>query len=440
MLDIRILRRDPEAVRKNIARRNNPVHIERLDLLLKTDTDFRLAQHDLESKRSEHNNLTRQIAARRKGGGDSSELERRAGELSAQIQALERELNTLEARRGELLKLVPNLLDEKTPDGPDESANPVVRTVGEKPVFDFPPKSQVDLIEALDFADTERAAKISGARFYFMKRELVLLDLSVLRLALDMLVGKGFVPLFPPEMMRRESYEGVTPMGDFEETMYKIEGDDLYLIATSEHPLVAMHSGETLEASQLPLKYAGLSVNFRREAGAHGRDTKGMFRVHNFNKVEQVVFCRPEDSPSLLAEILQNAEEIFQALEIPYRVVEICSGDISAKNSRQFDIEAWLPAQNTYREVVSASNCTSYQSASLKIRYRLKQGGAEKEYVHTLNSTAVATPRALLALIENHQEKDGSITLPKALQKYMDGRTELRPFQTRENKEATGSA
>ncbi len=427
-MDIRLIRKDPDKVRRNIMRRHKDAYLKSFDRLLAVDSDLRKKLTELESKRAEHNRLTRLVAQQiKQGTAGVEETQRIASQLSSTIGELERVVEALKNERDRLLKLVPNMLDDSTPDGPDETANVVVKTVGDKPVFDFEPKSHVDLISQLGLADLDRAAKISGSRFYFLKSDLVLLDLSVLRFALDRLVAKGFTPVFPPEMMRRQAYEGVTPLQDFEETMYKVEGEDLYLIATSEHPLVAMHMDETFEADELPLKYAGVSVNFRREAGAHGKDTKGIFRVHNFNKIEQVVFCVPDESPKYLEELLQNAEEIFRDLEIPYRVVEICSGDISPKNAKQYDIEAWMPAQNTYREVVSTSNCTSYQAVSLNIKYRLKRGSAEKDYVHTLNSTAVATPRALVAILENHQQRDGAIRIPRVLVPYMNGKTEIAP-------------
>lgn len=419
MLDLRVIRADPEGVRKNILRRHNERYLRSFEELLITDQEFRRRQKELEERRTELNRTTREIAKLRKESQDTVGLESLASALSNEITLMENAIQQLEMKRTALLKEVPNLLDPSVPDGQDDSQNVVVRKVGEPRVFEFEPKSHTDIIQELNLADIERAAKISGSRFYFLKGDLVLLDLSVLRFAVDTLVRKGFTPVFPPEMMRRDSYEGVTPLADFEDVMYRIQDEDLYLIATSEHPIVAMHSDEIFESDNLPLRYTGISVNFRREAGAHGKDTKGIFRVHNFNKVEQVVFCRPEDSPLILNELLENAEEIFRALEIPYRVVEICSGDMSPKNAKQYDIEAWLPAQKTYREVVSTSNCTSYQAASLKIRFRKERGSQEKEYVHTLNSTAVATPRALVAILENHQEADGSVRIPKALEHYM---------------------
>jgi seryl-tRNA synthetase len=426
MLDIKLIRKAPEMVRRNVLRRHKELYMQNLDRLISVDEELRKKQVELDSKRAEHNKITRMIAQMKSKGENSLEIERKASTLSAEIDTVEKTVGELTRERDKLLKTVPNLLDEGTPDGYNDVDNVVVKEVGEKKKFDFAPKSHIDLIRDLDLADLDRATKVAGARFFFLKNDLVLLDLAVLRFTLDSLVKKGFTPIFPPEMMRREAYEGVTPLADFEDTMYKIDDEDLYLIATSEHPLVAMHMDETFEVDELPRKYAGISVNFRREAGAHGKDTKGIFRVHNFNKVEQVVFCRPEDSSKYLQELVSNAEEVFQKLEVPYRIVEICSGDISPKNAKQFDIEAWLPAQNAYREVVSASNCTSYQAVSLGIKYRLRKGGAQKEYVHTLNSTAVATPRALVAILENHQRADGSVKIPEVLIPYMNGKTVIR--------------
>lgn len=420
MIDLKVVRRDPESARRNIARRRREDYLKSFDELIEADIQFRKLQAELDAKRSAHNKVTREVAQLVSGGGDAGTLQTRASALADEIRGLEAQVKEFEEKRLRLAEKVPNLLDPAVPEGTDESQNVVVRTEGEVSQPGFKLKSHVDLIESLDLADLERAAKIAGARHYFLKNELVLLDMALTRYAVEMLVRKGFTPVYPPEMMRDEYYRGVAPLGDFADVMYKIDGEDQYLIATSEHPLVAMHGGEILDEEDLPLKYVGYSVNFRKEAGAHGKDTKGIFRVHNFNKVEQVVFSKPEDSSKILFDLLGNAEEIFRSLKIPYRVVEICSGDLSPKNARQFDIEAWMPAQNVYREVVSASNCTTYQSVALGIRFRNAKS-KEKEYVHTLNSTAVATPRALVAVIENYQTPEGEVRVPEVLKPYMGG-------------------
>ncbi|MEM3592402.1 MAG: serine--tRNA ligase, partial [Candidatus Micrarchaeia archaeon] len=262
---------------------------------------------------------------------------------------------------------------------------------------------------------------------YYLKNDLVLLDMALQRMVMELMVKKGFTPVYPPFMLKRKPYEGVTDLGTFEEALYKIEGEDLYLISTSEHPIAAMHMGEIIEEERLPLKYVGISACFRKEAGAHGKDTKGIFRVHQFNKIEQFVFCKPEDSWNIHEELIRNAEEIFQKIEVPYRIVNICTGEIGIVAAKKYDLEAWMPAQNTYREMISCSNCTSYQAIRLNIRYG-KVGAEGKEYVHTLNSTAIATPRAIVAIMENHQDRDGSIIIPKAVVPYF-GKERIEPVK-----------
>jgi len=244
-----------------------------------------------------------------------------------------------------------------------------------------------------------------------------MLDLALKQLALDMLIKKGFIPVEPPFMIRREPYEGVTDLGDFEDVLYKIEGEDLYLIATSEHPIAAMHMNEVLDKDKLPLKYAGISPCFRKEAGAHGKDTKGIFRVHQFNKIEQFVFCKEEDSWKIFEELLKNAEELFKKLKLHYRVVNICTEEIGTLAAKKYDIEVWFPVQKAYREAVSCSNCTDYQARRLNIKY---DDNGERKIMHTLNSTEIATGRVLAAILENYQQKDGSVKIPAVLQKYIN--------------------
>ena len=423
MLDIKFIRKNPDAVRADLVKRGDKEKQQWLEDLIQKDVEYRQLLADMEKMRAERNVITRKIseAVKKKDGKTIAEAKKAAAELPAKIKAAERKVEEIQAKVKFYLMRLPNVLHDSVPVGKDDTENQVVRKWGvEKTAkeFGFEPKSHVDMLTALDVADVERAANVSGARAYYLKNDLVLLDMSIHRMALDMMVEKGFTPILPPFMMRREPYEGVTDLADFENVMYKIEGEDMYLIATSEHPIAAMHMNEILEEEKLPLKYAGISTCFRKEAGAHGKDTKGIFRVHQFNKVEQFVFCKPEDSWKLHEELLANAEEVFKALEIPYRVVNVCTGDIGIVAAKKYDMEAWMPVQNAYREVVSCSNCTSYQAVRLNVRYG-KVGAEGKEHVHTLNSTAVATPRAIVAIMENHQEKDGSIRVPKALARYL---------------------
>ncbi|MGD0511436.1 MAG: serine--tRNA ligase, partial [Candidatus Micrarchaeaceae archaeon] len=291
-------------------------------------------------------------------------------------------------------------------------------------------KNHEEILSDLGLVDIERAAKISGARFFFLKGDFALLEQSLIRFALDELVRKGYTMIAPPLVLKKKYYSGVTALGDFEDMLYKIEDpkeaagkkdyehieEELFMIGTSEHPMAAMHAEETFAGSELPLKYVGLSPCFRREAGAHGKDTKGIFRVHQFYKVEQFVFARQEDSWEYFDELVKNEEEIFQKLKLPYHVIDICTGDIGTVAAKKVDLEAWMPSQQKYREVTSASNCTDWQSLRLDIKYDEK---GERKYVHTLNATAVATNRTLVAIVENYANPDGTITVPDALVPYM---------------------
>lgn len=417
MLELRFVRENADAIRQNYKKRANSELLKRLDALLVADKDYLAALKQVETVRQRRNTISKEINDAKKAGTDAASLFKEAKELPEKVSKVDAKAMEMFSGVNRLLNSLPNLLHESVPEAPDESGNVTVREWGGRDVPDFGIQSHVDLIAKLGIADIERAAKTSGARFYFLTNELVLLDLALQRFALESLYKKGFVPVYPPFMMRRGPYEGVTDLKDFEDVMYKIDGEDLYLIATSEHPMAAMHMDEVFAEEDLPAKYAGVSACFRKEAGAHGKDTKGIFRVHQFTKVEQFVFCKPEDSWEIHEELLANAEELFQKLELPYRVVNICTGDIGTVAAKKYDIETWMPAQGTYREVVSCSNCTSYQAVGLNVKYG-KYGGA-KEYVHTLNSTAIANPRAIVAILENHQQPDGSIKMPKALQSYL---------------------
>jgi seryl-tRNA synthetase len=315
--------------------------------------------------------------------------------------------------------LLPNLLHETVPFGKDEHDNVQIKEWGQTPKFGFSVKNHIDLAVNLDIVDVERAGKVAGSRFFYLKGRGVLLDMALMSFAMEEMMHKGYLPVEPPYLMRREPYEGVTSLSDFGEVLYKIENEDLYLIATSEHPMAAMYTNEVFKEEDLPLKLAGASACFRKEAGAHGKDTRGIFRTHQFNKIEQFIFCNPEQSWKLHEELLQNAESLVQKLGLPYRVVNVCTGDIGTVAAKKYDIEAWMPAQEGYREIISCSNCTDYQARRLNIRYREKEGAPTKGVVHTLNSTAIATGRTMVAILENFQQEDGSVVVPQSLRKYM---------------------
>ncbi|MEM3641709.1 MAG: serine--tRNA ligase, partial [Candidatus Bathyarchaeia archaeon] len=375
----------------------------------------------------ERNRMTAEIAATKKKGLDVTSIVLKAKTIDEKITELERQVSEYEEKVRHYLMRLPNLLHDSVPIGKDELDNLTVRTWGTTPKFSFPPKDHIDLGLSLDIMDVERAGKIAGARFFYLKREGVLLDMALINFALEEMVKKGYTPVEPPFLMRRKPYEGVVALSDFEDMLYKIENEELYLIATSEHPMAAMFMDEVLKAEDLPIKFVGISTNFRKEAGAHGKDTRGIFRTHQFNKVEQFVFCKPEDSWEIHEELIRNAEELFQKLGLAYRVVNICTGEIGTVAAKKYDIEVWMPAQGIYREVVSCSNCTDYQARRLNIRYREKEGEPPKGFVHTLNSTALATGRTIVAILENYQQEDGSVRIPEVLRKYMGGVEKIEP-------------
>lgn len=421
MLDIKLIRENPKFVRNNLEKRQNPENLRMLDELIDFDRKWRQHLTELNELRHERRLITTEIAALKKKRKDVDKELAKAKKIDTEITALEKTVGECEQKVHYYLMRLPNLLHETVPTGRDENDNVQVRSWGEIPKFNFPVKDHINLGLSLDIMDVERAGKIAGARFFYLKRDGVLLDMALMSFALEEMVKKGYTPIEPPYLMRREPYEGVVALSDFEDVLYKIEKEDLYLIATSEHPMAAMFMNEVLKAEDLPLKLVGISTNFRKEAGAHGKDTRGIFRTHQFNKIEQFVFCKPEESWKIHEELIQNAEELVQKLGLPYRVVNDCTGDIGTVAAKKYDIEAWMPAQDAFKEIISCSNCTDYQARRLNIKYREKEGEPPKGFVHTLNSTAIATGRTIVAILENNQQKDGSVGVPEVLRKYMGG-------------------
>jgi seryl-tRNA synthetase len=419
MLDIKLIRENPELVRNNLMKRGNPENIKMLDELVDIDRKWRQNLTKLNDLRHKRKLVTAEIATLKKTGKDARDKVEKAKSIDSEITSIEKEVARAEEKTRDYLMRLPNLLHETVPVGKDENDNVQIRAWGTIPKFDFPAKNHIDLSLNLDIIDIERAGKIAGSRFFYLKKEGVFLDMALMSFALEEIVRKGYLPVEPPYLMRRDAYEGVTALSDFADVLYKIENEDLYLIATSEHPMAAMFKNEVLKEEGLPLKLAGVSACFRKEAGAHGKDTRGIFRTHQFNKIEQFVYCKPEESWKLHEELVRNAEELVQKLGLPYRVVNVCTGDIGTVAAKKYDIEAWMPAQNAYREIISCSNCTDYQARRLNIRYREKEGAPPKGFVHTLNSTAIATGRTIVAILENFQQEDGSIVVPKVLRKYM---------------------
>jgi seryl-tRNA synthetase len=424
VLDVKLVREDPRAIIRNLERRGVLQKVPLVDEAAKADSEWRKFKTEVDKLRHKQNELTAQVAAMKKRGDPIEAKLKEVRGIPQEIEDLEAKSAERYARLNGILMSMPNMLHESVPTGKDETQSVVTRSVGKKPKFSFEPKHHIDLLAELGMVDMERAAKVAGARFFFLKGDAVKLEHAIMQYALDFLKERGFMAVEPPFMLNRAAYEGVVNLEDFGPVIYKIEGEDLHLIATSEHPLVSMHRDEILEDSDLPIKYCGFSPCFRVEAGAHGKDTKGIFRVHQFYKVEQVIFCRPEESWTLHEELVSNVERIYQALEIPYRVVVLCSGDTGFMSAKTFDVEAWLPGQQNYREMASASNITDFQARRLLIRYREKQN-APTALVHTLNSTAVVT-RTLVALVENFQQKDGTVKIPEILSPYMGGMDSLR--------------
>ncbi|MCD6431215.1 serine--tRNA ligase [Candidatus Bathyarchaeota archaeon] len=427
MLDIKLIRENPELVRENLKRRGDPENLRMLDELIDCDRKWRQLLTELNELRHQRKTITMEIAALKKKGEDVGDRISKAKAVDAEITRLEKKVSDLEEKKHNLLMRLPNLLHESVPFGRDEHDNVPLRTWGEIPEFKFPVKDHIELGLSLDIMDIERAGKIAGARFFYLKNEGVLLDLALMNFALEEMIKKDFKPIEPPFLMRRKPYEGVVALSDFEESLYKIEDEDLYLIATSEHPMAAMYMNEVLKAEELPIKFVGVSANFRKEAGAHGKDTRGIFRTHQFNKIEQFVFCKPEQSWKIHEELIRNAEELVQKLGLPYRVVNVCTGDLGTVAAKKYDIEVWMPAQKAYREIISCSNCTDYQARRLNIKYREKEGEPPKGFVHTLNSTALATGRTMVAILENYQQEDGSVIIPEVLRKYMSGIERIKP-------------
>ncbi len=419
MLDLSFVRSYPEIVKASLKKRREEEKVKWIDEIVKLDKEWRALKQESDNFRQRRNTISEEINKAKKAGKNIEKLVKEAAEIPARIKLVDDEMKKAEERIVYLLQRIPNVIHESVPVGKDSNDNVEIRKWGKpkKPAFEL--KSHGEWAENLGLADFRRAAKVSGAGFYFLKGKLAQLDLALQLFAIKTLAKKGYTLVQPPMMLRRQAYEGVVSLADFENVMYKIDNEDLYAIATSEHPLISQYMNEVLDEKELPIKLVGVSSCFRKEIGSHGVDTRGLFRVHQFNKIEQIIICKPEDSWDLHEELQKNAEELFKELELPYRVVNICTGDLGMIAAKKYDIEVWSPRQGKYVEVTSASNCTNYQAAGLNLKYQhQRKGELKRDYVHTLNATAIATGRALVAIIENFQNKDGSVDVPKALQKY----------------------
>ncbi|MFI5026171.1 MAG: serine--tRNA ligase [Solirubrobacterales bacterium] len=414
MLDLKLIRSDPERIKTALARRGAA---EQVDELLALDARRRKLLPEIEGAQAERKALSKQIGEAKQRGEDAEREVQAVQGLKGKIESGKAELETVEADLDRLARALPNLPDPDAPDGMTEDDAVVLREEGERPSFDFEPRDHLELGTELGLIDMEAAAKLSGSRFAYIKGDLVLLELALVRFALDLVRGKGHEPVVPPVLVREDALYGTGFLPGDRDQIYEIPKDDLFLVGTSEVSLASLHAGEILDADRLPLRYAGFSTCFRREAGAAGRDTRGMFRVHQFDKVEMFSFVEPSQSAEEHERLLAIEERILTELEIPYRVVNVAVGDLGAPAAKKYDCEAWIPSQGRYRELTSCSNTTDYQARRLSCRYRAADGESAQT-VHTLNGTAVAVGRTMIALIENRQERDGGFTLPTILHSY----------------------
>jgi seryl-tRNA synthetase len=421
--------RDIEEFRNNLEkivetekkRFKDPKNAEKV---LEFDKLWRNVLQEIQDLRKQRNEISSKINKHKKAGDNE-----KANSAITQSKQIKEKIDHLEKKKVEYMEerekyryIVGNDLHESVPIGETEESNEIIREFAETPTFDFKPLSHVKLIQDIDGADIKKASEVVGSRFYYLKGDIVLLNLALLRFALDKLISKGYEPLWTPFFIKHEIMKAAAELADFENQLYKIHDENIFMIATSEQTLAAYHYDEIIDPETLPLKYAGVSSCFRREAGSHGKDTLGIFRVHQFEKVEQYIFCKPENSWDLFEELILNAEEIYKELEIPYRIVNIASGELNDNAAKKYDLEAWFPSSGKFRELVSCSNCLDYQARKLKVRVG-KVGASEKKVIaHTLNCTAIATERTICCILENYQNKDGSVRIPKALQPYLNGK------------------
>jgi seryl-tRNA synthetase len=414
MLDLKPIRSDPERVKAALARRGAA---DRVDELLAVDARRRELLPQIEGAQAERKSLSKKVGEAKQAGGDAPELMAEVAALKEKIESGRAELEKVDVELERVVASLPNLPDPDAPDGVAEEDAVVLREVGERPEFEFEPRDHLEIGAELGLIDMEAGARLSGSRFAYLKGDLVLLELALVRFAMDRLSAEGFEPVIPPVLVREEALFGTGFLPDTEQQIYAIPEDGLYLAGTSEVALASLHAGEIFDPGGLPRRYAGFSSCFRREAGAAGRDTRGIFRVHQFDKVEMFSFVEPGDSVAEHERILGIEEAILGELEIPYRVVDIPVGDLGPSAARKFDCEAWIPSQGRYRELTSCSNTTDYQARRLGCRYR-PADGESPQVAHTLNGTAVAVGRTMIALIENRQARDGGFTLPNTLHRY----------------------
>lgn len=421
MLDINLVRENPRIVKESQKKRG--MDEKDVDKVLEIDKKWRELKQETDNLRAERNRISEEInqAKKQKSEEKACKLIKRAKDIPKVLEEKERQEAEMKESRDAILKEIPNILDKSVPVG-DASKNKIIKIYRKIKKLKFKIKDHADLLENLDLLDTKKASEVAGSRFYYLKGDMVKLNLAIINFVLDYLKRKGFVLMQPPYMLRREILEGAIPLAAFEEMIYKIENEDLYLIGTAEHALNAYHANEIINLEK-PVRFAGVSPCFRKEAGAHGKDTKGIFRIHQFEKVEQFIFCKPEDSWKEFELILNNSIDLYKALEIPFRVVVLSSQETGRVATKTCDLEGWFPSQNAYRELGSCSNCLDYQARRSSIKYFNK---GELKFLHTLNNTAIATERMIVCLVENNQTKQGTIKIPRALWKYT-GFKEIKP-------------
>jgi len=426
MLDITLFREKPQLIFADHDKRG--IAHDKVQQVIDLDLKWRDLQHQTNQLRQQKNGAARGIGEAMKSGNrdEAEKIKAQVADLGTEISAAESATDEALAQRDKIRMTIPNILHPDVPVGEDEGGNTQHSVHGQKPIFDFEPRTHNELIELNKWVDLKRAAKIVGSRFFFLKGDLARLEFALQQYSVEFIRQRGFTFVQPPAMMNREAYEGVTDLADFETVMYGVEPEQFYMIATAEHPLTAMFMNETIPEEQLPLKIVAVSPCFRREVGSHGQSDLGIWRVHQFTKVEQIVFATPEQSWQIQEELLQNCIDLWDSLSIHYQVVNICTGDMGTVAARKYDLEAWIPGADQYKEIVSCSNCTDYQANRLNIRYG-QPGHSGQPIAHTLNSTAVATSRALVAIMEQMQLADGRVSIPQVLRPFMGGQETLQP-------------
>ena len=429
MIDIKLIRENPELVKESQKKRSMSERI--VDDFLKLDKKWKELKHEIDNLRSQRNKISEEInkAKKNKDEKKAQKIIKEAQKIPVEIVDKETEIKKIEEERNKIFEDIPNIVDKSVPVG-DASKNKILETNGKPTKFNFQSKGHEELLTNLDCLDIERAGKVAGTRFYYLKRDIVRLNQAIINFALDFLQKKNFILMQPPFMLRKEALNSAIPLAAFEEMIYKIEGEDLFLIGTAEHALNAYYMNETLNKNILPIRFAGFSPCFRKEAG-NSKDTKGIIRTHQFEKVEQFIFCKPEDSWKEFELILDNSRQMLKLLEIPFRFVVLSSQDMGRVPTKTIDFEGWFPSQNSYRELGSCSNCLDYQARRSNTRFEEK---GETKFVHTLNNTAIATERMIACIVENNQQREGSIKIPKVLQSYMGGKKVIKRVVNSKNR------